>query len=178
VEDSKLKDAVQTHSGKDWDAVAALIPGRTHKQCCNRWRAVLDPNIDQAIGHTGRWAAEEDDTLKDAVQTHGVKNWVTIAELVPGRTHKQCCDRWHVVLDPNIDRASGRKSWTAFEDRKLQDAVQIHVVKNWDAIAELVPDRTNKRVVTDGILCGVVPSESEAHIACRPTLGGDGVQVE
>jgi hypothetical protein len=34
----------------------------------------------------GKWAADEDSKLKDAVQTHGGKNWKTIAALVLGRT--------------------------------------------------------------------------------------------
>jgi hypothetical protein len=34
--DIKLKNAVQTHGCKDWGAVAALVPGRTKKQCYNR----------------------------------------------------------------------------------------------------------------------------------------------
>jgi hypothetical protein len=37
-EDSKLKTAVETHGGKDWAAIALLVPGRTKIQCHNRWR--------------------------------------------------------------------------------------------------------------------------------------------
>jgi hypothetical protein len=32
-EDSKLKDAVQMHGGKNWGAISALVPGRTKNQC-------------------------------------------------------------------------------------------------------------------------------------------------
>jgi hypothetical protein len=47
--------------------------------------------------------------LKDAVQTHGGKNWVAIVALVPGRTKKTCCNRWqHDIMERNIDSASGR----------------------------------------------------------------------
>jgi hypothetical protein len=35
-EDIKLQDAVQTHGGKNWAPVAALVPGRTIKQCSSR----------------------------------------------------------------------------------------------------------------------------------------------
>jgi hypothetical protein len=52
-EDAKLTSAVATTSEKkwgkkyvlDWDAVAALAPGRTREQCRKRWRDVLDPSI-------------------------------------------------------------------------------------------------------------------------------------
>jgi myb proto-oncogene protein len=43
VDDIKLKDAVQKHGGKNWAAIAALVPGRAKKQCNNRWYSVLDP---------------------------------------------------------------------------------------------------------------------------------------
>jgi hypothetical protein len=105
-EDIKLKNAVQTYGGNNWAAVAALIPGRTKEQCCNRWRKVLDPSIDRSTELKGVcWTAVEDSKLKDAVQTHcgkNCKNWAAIAALVPGRTEPQCRDRWYNALNPNI----------------------------------------------------------------------------
>jgi myb proto-oncogene protein len=107
VEDIKLKDAVQTHGGKDWAAIAALVPGRTKLQCRMRWKDALDSNIDPTTVRAGKWSEDEDKKLKGAVLTHGGKNWDKIAALVPGRTKKQCNKRWHNALKPNIDRASG-----------------------------------------------------------------------
>jgi hypothetical protein len=40
-EDNKLKDAVQMHGGKDWAAIAALIPCRTLLQCTKRWHYLM-----------------------------------------------------------------------------------------------------------------------------------------
>jgi hypothetical protein len=108
-EDSKLKDAVQTHGGKSWGAIAVLVPGRSEKRCRHRWHEVLDPIINQVSGDTGKWAEDEDEKLKDAVQTRGNENWVALSVLIPGRTRSQCWDRWRHVLGPNIDRESGRK---------------------------------------------------------------------
>jgi myb proto-oncogene protein len=80
--------------------------------------------------------------LKGAIQMHGSKNWAAIAALVPGRTKSQCKNRWKDVLNPSIDRTSGRSSnWTEAEDAKLKDSVQTHGGKNWEAIAALVPGR-------------------------------------
>jgi hypothetical protein len=143
VEDNKLKDAVQTHGGEDWGAIAALVPGRTRKQCCMRWHDTLNPSIALTAGREGKWTADEDNKLKDAVQTHGGKNWDAIAALVPGRMSSQCCNRWHDALNPNIDPTTARAGkWTAVEDSKLKDAIQTHGGKNWDAIAALVLGRT------------------------------------
>ncbi len=44
-EDSKLKVAVQTHGGKNWGAIATLVPGRTNDQCRQRCKNVLAPSI-------------------------------------------------------------------------------------------------------------------------------------
>jgi hypothetical protein len=40
--DVKLKDAVQMYGGKDWVVIAALVPGRMKRQCCNRWEKALN----------------------------------------------------------------------------------------------------------------------------------------
>jgi hypothetical protein len=146
VEDSKLKDAVQTHGGKDWAAITALVPGRTRSQCRDRWRDAFDPSIDRANGRTGTWAEDEDSKLKDAVQRHGGKDWAAISALISGRTKHQCCQRWHHVLYPNIDRTNGRiGTWTEDEDSKLKVAVQSHGGKDWAAISALIPGRTRSQ---------------------------------
>jgi hypothetical protein len=105
-EDIELKDAVQTHGGKDWGAISALVLGRTNVQCYNRWNNVLDPNVDRASAV--KWTEDENINLKDAVQTHGGKNWGAISALVPGRTKLQCRKRWHVILVSNIGPATAR----------------------------------------------------------------------
>jgi hypothetical protein len=127
-EDIKLKDAVQMQGGKDlvavsamvpggkgWAAISALVLGRTRAQCYSRWHDVLAPHIDRANGRTGKWAEDEDIKLKNAIQTHGGKNWPAIAAMVPGRTEKQCCVRWIKNLDPK--RSTVREEEHAILDK-------------------------------------------------------------
>jgi hypothetical protein len=93
-EDAELTSAVAKAKKKlwgknyktDWVAVAAFVPGRTKKQCWNRWRDALDPSITQVARRTGKWTEDEDLKLQGAVQMHCGKDWVAIAALVPGRT--------------------------------------------------------------------------------------------
>jgi hypothetical protein len=107
-EDSKLKDEVRMHGGKKWEATAALLPGRTKNQCYNRWHDVLDPSIDRADNRTGKWTEGEVIKLRDAVRTHGGEEWAAIAALIPGRTKRQCGDRWkriRVQENGTLDKA-------------------------------------------------------------------------
>jgi uncharacterized protein (DUF2237 family) len=143
-EDVKLKNSVQLHGGKDWKAIAVLVPGRSKCQCKMRWYSAFHlSNIALTTGRTGKWTADEDSKLKVAVQMHGGKDWKAIATLVLTRTESQCCRRWHDALDPSIALTAGRTGrWTADEDSKLKGAVQMHGDKNWVVMAALVPGRT------------------------------------
>jgi hypothetical protein len=101
-EDDKLLRAAEKFSVTRWKAIAALIPGRSKKQCWNRWQYALDPSIVRMTERTGKWLTEEDVKLVDAVAKHNGKNWDEIAMLVPSRTKRQCMDRWHKVLDTSV----------------------------------------------------------------------------
>jgi hypothetical protein len=107
-EDLKLKAAVQTHGGKNWKAIAAMVPGRTKRQCNKRWYDALDPRI--AV--TRKWMKFEDLKLMAAVQTHGGKDWVAIATMVPGRTKSQCRDRWKKYRVPTRSIVRGKEHGT------------------------------------------------------------------
>jgi hypothetical protein len=101
-EDTKLTSAVKMACKKkqgwghrtDWPAISKLVPGRTYQQCWNRWNDALHPKSDETTARVGKWTKEEDSTLKDAAEKHNGKNWAPIAALVPGRTTRQCRDKW------------------------------------------------------------------------------------
>jgi hypothetical protein len=139
-EDAKLTEAVDKH-GQDWRAVAALVPGRMYEQCRQRYIYILDPIRDRKWGRT--WTAQEDAKIFEAVRTHG-NNWVAVAAGVAGRTNRQCRERWVYVLDPTRDHKNKGKSWKAKEDAELMDAVKRHG-NNWVAVAKDMPGRSNRQ---------------------------------
>jgi hypothetical protein len=166
-EDAKLIEGVQKH-GKDWLAVAALVPGRNNEDCHSRWNNHEDPSIDRTAGRTSNVTvssplqstgapraphrirtSEEDAKLTDAEAKHG-RDWVSVAALVPGRTNSQCRERWIHALHPGIDSAKGR--WTAKEEAMLIDAVKKYD-KDWVAVAALVPGRTNSQCLQKWVKC-------------------------
>jgi hypothetical protein len=145
-EDSKLRESVQMHDGKDWAAITALVPGRTIIQCGNRWHVSLKHSVDGATRRTGTWTEEENNMLKDLVFTHGDNNWDEIAPLVSGRTIGQCRDRWSDSLKHSINPTTGCFGlWTEDEDINLKDALHTHGDNNWDRIATLVQGRTKRQ---------------------------------
>jgi hypothetical protein len=94
-EDKELIRAVEKFAATRWKTIAGLIPGRTKKQCWNRWQYALDPSVVRMTERTGKWLREEDDKLVAAAEKYKGKNWDSIAALVPSRTKRQCMDRWH-----------------------------------------------------------------------------------
>ena len=137
--------AVQTRGAKNWEEIAALDPDRTKEQCHKRWHDTYS-NIDPMTERVGKWTADEGKMLNNAVRAHGAKNGEEIAALVPGRTKKQCHNRWRDTLDSNIDPTTARVGkWTADECKLLKDAIPMRGAKNWVEIAALVPGRTNQQ---------------------------------
>jgi myb proto-oncogene protein len=159
----------------NWDAVAALVPSRTRSQCKDKWYQVLNPRIVRATGRKGRWTADEDKKLKDAVQTHGGKNWGTIAALVPGRTTIQCSSRWHKSLGSQHRSSEWTQGkWSEDEDSKLKDAVQTHGGKNWGDIAALVPGRSRIQCRSRWQSVRNNSKKTEDAVEVAFPLGGDG----
>ena len=54
-------------SVQNWNDVAALLPGRTNKDCRKRWSKI------QLEIRKGAWTPDEDERLQQAVQQIGVK---------------------------------------------------------------------------------------------------------
>ena len=56
------------------------------------------------------WSQEEDEAIKALSARYGIQNWTLISQKlsqeynVKGRTGKQCRERWHNHLDPNISK--------------------------------------------------------------------------
>jgi hypothetical protein len=100
-EDAKLTEAVNKHGNHCWVSVAAMVSGRTGKQCRVRWVDTLD----LANGNKGAWKPEEDAKLTKAVEKHD-NHWAEVAAMVSGRTDKQCRVRWTQTLD-NANRKKG-----------------------------------------------------------------------
>ena len=88
------------------------------------------------------WFQAEDDRLVELVKALGVTSWIAIAgEIGGGRNSKQCRERWHNHLDPDVKKGP----WTAEEDATILRQQKV-CGNQWARIAESLPGRTDMAV--------------------------------
>jgi len=135
-EDDLLAMSVQQHNEKNWQAIAAQVPGKSVQSCFHRWNKILKPKIVK-----GPWTEEEDQLLRDWVQQNGACKWSGCALYIPGRTGKQCRERWFNNLNPDVKKGE----WSMEEDEIIFN-MYIKFGSAWSKISKCLPSRSENAI--------------------------------
>jgi hypothetical protein len=112
-------------------AVLSII-GQT--QMCLISHLVDDP---ESRIRRSKFTNAEDQQLSALVGQFGETNWPLISGRMPGRTVRQCRDRWNHYLAPETKVVN----WSADEDRLLLENIRVFG-KQWSKLTPLFPGRT------------------------------------
>jgi hypothetical protein len=96
-EDQAIIEFVKHEGTKNWAQLAARLSGRVGKQCRERWRNHLDPDVNREA-----WTEQEDQILIELHDKIG-NQWVKIAESLPGRSDNAIKNRWNSTLKKRLE---------------------------------------------------------------------------
>lgn len=122
-EDDALRKLVGEDGPNKWKSYAKEIPGRTGKQCRERWANHLNPTINK-----GTFTPEEDAIIARAVDEFGYK-WADIATLLPGRTDNLVKNRYNQSVPQFVATKLGQFNYThddnEIDESSILQALQI-----------------------------------------------------
>jgi hypothetical protein len=91
TEDEQLKQIMALGGWKSWNAIAAQMPGRTGRQCRERWNNYVNPSLNMKL-----FTPDEDRLLMQKHKELGTK-WEQIVHFFPGRSKNFIKNRWGVL---------------------------------------------------------------------------------
>ncbi|KPV73706.1 uncharacterized protein RHOBADRAFT_16687, partial [Rhodotorula graminis WP1] len=89
----------------------------------------------------GSWTAAEDAKLVELVDEFGSEKWVIISSQMGSRSGKQCRERWHNHLNPNIKKSD----WSPEEDALIRD-LHAKIGPRWAEMAKHLPGRPDNSI--------------------------------
>lgn len=109
-EDIRLNKLIKAFGPKKWNTIALSMPGRTGRQCRDRFANYLNPSLTN-----GPWTVEDDILLQQKVCEVGL-HWNIIAKFFKGRSSNNIKNRWYTYLCKNNQNASKQNFFNSNQD--------------------------------------------------------------
>jgi hypothetical protein len=87
------------------------------------------------------WTEEEDSILRGLIEANGIGKWTSIANSLPGRSGKQCRERWHNHLSPDVKKGE----WDDEEDALIV-GLQAKYGNLWSQFTPFLSGRTDNSI--------------------------------
>ena len=127
-EDETLKQLV-AQFGQDWKTIASVLKNRSARQCRDRWKHYLSPEISRRP-----WTQDEDRLLIQKFRELG-RQWAVIAKFFPERTDIHIKNRW-ATLAPKLGYANGIPEEDNMNKQQMQ---QIDVAQTAPDLLKIDP---------------------------------------
>jgi hypothetical protein len=123
-EDALIMRVMLACPGEGWDSIAKTLPGRTTRQCRERWRHYLSPFV-----RCDPWTEGEDRLLLEKVNEFNFA-WSEIATHFHGRSDNDIKNRWYSHLKYETVREGDKYVFatagaaTPYGDRKRRKRIK------------------------------------------------------
>jgi hypothetical protein len=107
TEDARLLDLVQQLGTQDWAAISSMMQTRNPRQCRERYKNYLNPEL-----RNDSWTTEEDTLLESKCDELGPK-WSRIARFFQNRSDNALRNRWMML---NRHRSKDLDASTSIDD--------------------------------------------------------------
>ncbi|KAK8846226.1 hypothetical protein M9Y10_020232 [Tritrichomonas musculus] len=131
-EDNKIRQLVSSRGEKAWKLVASELSNRSPRQCRERWKNYLSPDVLNLP-----WTNEEDQKLTELINQFGAQ-WAKIARFFNARTDVNVKNRWSYLKrkekkmgnSTNIEKQNTNKEDFPIEEVNIDANIKVKIEFN------------------------------------------------
>jgi hypothetical protein len=121
-EDERLRRLVDQYGTEDWSWIAAHMPNRTRRQCRERYKTYLCPEV-----NVSPWSEVEDRMLLAKYNEIGSK-WAEFRPFFQRRTVNNIKNRWHTLV--RRERLDGEKASSDAGEPAVANPLAVFQIAN------------------------------------------------